>query len=76
LQYFENIKIRRVYDEESEAWYFSVVDIIQVLTHFLFQTHVENHAQHCFEGFFAFPEYGYSVTFSCSVRLDAELVYL
>jgi DNA-damage-inducible protein D len=28
---FEDYKIRRVYDEESEIWYFSVVDIIQVL---------------------------------------------
>jgi hypothetical protein len=29
---FEDYKIRRVYDEESEIWWFSVVDIIQVLT--------------------------------------------
>ena len=29
---FEDYKIRRVYDEESETWWFSVVDIIQVLT--------------------------------------------
>lgn len=29
---FEDYKIRRVYDEESEVWWFSVVDIIQVLT--------------------------------------------
>ena len=29
---FENYKIRRVYDETTETWYFSVVDIIQVLT--------------------------------------------
>jgi len=28
---FENYKIRRVYDEKTETWYFSVVDIIQVL---------------------------------------------
>lgn len=28
---FENKKIRRVWDEKTEAWYFSVVDIIQVL---------------------------------------------
>ena len=25
-------EIRRVYDEETETWWFSVVDIIQVLT--------------------------------------------
>jgi len=29
---FENQDIRRVYDEKAETWYFSVVDIIQVLT--------------------------------------------
>ncbi len=29
---FENYKIRRVYDEESEIWCFSVIDIVQVLT--------------------------------------------
>lgn len=29
---FEEREIRRVYDEKSEAWFFSVVDIIQVLT--------------------------------------------
>jgi hypothetical protein len=29
---FETHEIRRVYDEETETWWFSVVDIIQVLT--------------------------------------------
>ena len=29
---FEDHEIRRVYDEETETWWFSVVDIIQVLT--------------------------------------------
>jgi len=28
---FENFKIRRVYDETAEIWYFSVVDIIAAL---------------------------------------------
>ena len=28
---FENFKIRRIYDEKAEKWFFSVVDIIQVL---------------------------------------------
>ncbi len=28
---FENHKIRRIYDEKADMWYFSVVDIIQVL---------------------------------------------
>lgn len=31
LAVFENYKIRRYYDEKIETWYFSVVDIIQVL---------------------------------------------
>jgi hypothetical protein len=31
LAIFENYKIRRHYDEQKETWYFSVVDIIQVL---------------------------------------------
>ncbi|MBM2837775.1 MAG: hypothetical protein HW415_400 [Deltaproteobacteria bacterium] len=31
LAIFEDYKIRRVYDEKTETWYFSVVDIIQVL---------------------------------------------
>ncbi|MBK9615812.1 MAG: hypothetical protein IPO35_09955 [Uliginosibacterium sp.] len=29
---FENQTFRRVYDEESETWWFSVVDVVQVLT--------------------------------------------
>jgi hypothetical protein len=29
---FEEKKIRRVYDEKTDTWYFSVVDIVQVLT--------------------------------------------
>ena len=31
LAVFENYKIRRHYDEHTEVWYFSVVDILQVL---------------------------------------------
>jgi DNA-damage-inducible protein D len=31
LTVFENYKIRRHYDEQTEIWYFSVVDIIAVL---------------------------------------------
>ena len=31
LAVFENYKIRRHYDEQSETWYFSVVNILQVL---------------------------------------------
>ena len=30
--FFESHAIRRVYDEETEVWWFSVVDIVQVLT--------------------------------------------
>lgn len=32
LAIFENFKIRRVYNEEKETWYFSVIDIIAALT--------------------------------------------
>lgn len=32
LAIFEGRKIRRVYDEKQEKWYFSVIDIIAVLT--------------------------------------------
>ena len=32
LAVFENHKIRRVFDEKSETWFFSVVDIVAVLT--------------------------------------------
>ncbi len=31
LAVFEDFKIRRIYDEKSETWYFSVVDIVAVL---------------------------------------------
>lgn len=31
LALFENYKIRRQFDEETETWYFSVIDIIRVL---------------------------------------------
>jgi DNA-damage-inducible protein D len=31
LTVFENFKIRRHYDEQNETWYFSVIDIVQVL---------------------------------------------
>ncbi len=29
---FEEYKIRRVYDEKTEMWFFSVVDVVQALT--------------------------------------------
>ena len=32
LAIFEGKKIRRIYDEKREKWYFSVVDIVAVLT--------------------------------------------
>jgi predicted adenine nucleotide alpha hydrolase (AANH) superfamily ATPase len=31
LAVFENFRIRRVYDEKAEVWYFSVVDIVGAL---------------------------------------------
>ena len=32
LALFENYKIRRYFDEETETWYFSVVDVMGALT--------------------------------------------
>jgi hypothetical protein len=32
IQLFENQKIRSVWDAETEEWYFSVQDIVAVLT--------------------------------------------
>jgi DNA-damage-inducible protein D len=29
---FEGHNIRRIYDEESETWFFSIVDIVAALT--------------------------------------------
>ena len=32
IQLFENKRIRTVWDAEQEEWYFSVVDVVAVLT--------------------------------------------
>ena len=32
IQLFENSRIRTAWNETEEAWYFSVVDVVQVLT--------------------------------------------
>lgn len=32
LAIFENFKVRRYYDEKKEIWYFSVIDIVAILT--------------------------------------------
>ena len=32
IKLFETASIRSFYDEEQEKWYFSVIDVIQVLT--------------------------------------------
>lgn len=32
MQLFEEKKVRTVWDDETEEWYFSVVDVIEVLT--------------------------------------------
>lgn len=32
IQLFEEKKVRTVWDEESEEWYFSIVDVVDVLT--------------------------------------------
>ena len=29
---FENYRIRRLYDEKDESWYFSVIDVVGALT--------------------------------------------
>lgn len=38
LKIFENKKIRSVYDEEKETWYFSVIDIVAILIEKDYQT--------------------------------------
>ena len=32
IKLYENKEIRSVWDEEKEEWYFSVVDVVSVLT--------------------------------------------
>jgi len=32
IQLFEDRKIRTAWDEENEEWYFSIIDVISVLT--------------------------------------------
>ena len=32
LQLFEDRKVRTVWDDEQEKWYFSIVDVVAVLT--------------------------------------------
>ena len=32
IQLFEDRKVRTVWDDEAEKWYFSVVDVVSVLT--------------------------------------------
>lgn len=32
IQIFENKKVRTIWDEEQEKWYFSIVDVIEILT--------------------------------------------
>lgn len=32
IQIFENKKVRTVWGEEQEKWYFSIVDVVDVLT--------------------------------------------
>lgn len=32
LQIFEERKVRTVWDDEQEKWYFSVIDVVEVLT--------------------------------------------
>jgi len=32
LAVFESKKIRRYYDEQTETWYFSIIDVVEALT--------------------------------------------
>ena len=32
IQLFEEKKVRTVWDDETEEWYFSVVDVVEILT--------------------------------------------
>ena len=32
LAIFENFKVRRIYDGKKEIWYFSIIDVIEILT--------------------------------------------
>ena len=32
IQLFEEKKVRTVWDDETEEWYFSVIDVVEVLT--------------------------------------------
>ena len=32
LQLFEQKKVRKVWDDEEEKWYFAIVDVVEVLT--------------------------------------------
>jgi len=32
LAVFEEYQIRRIYEEETETWFFSVIDVVQILT--------------------------------------------
>ena len=34
VQLFEEKKIRSIWDDEQEKWYFSVADVVEVLTEF------------------------------------------
>ena len=38
LQLFEEKKVRTVWDDEKEKWYFSVIDVVSVLTDSDYQT--------------------------------------
>ena len=32
IKIFEDFKVRTIWDEETEEWYFSIVDVVRVLT--------------------------------------------
>ncbi len=45
IQLFENKRIRTAWDEEKEEWYFSIVDVVAVLTDQPDQRHAAKYIQ-------------------------------
>ena len=43
IQLFEDKKVRTVWDDEQEKWYFSIVDVCGVLTEQLDYDHAKNY---------------------------------
>ena len=50
IQLFENQRIRTAWDEEKEEWYFSIVDVVGVLTDSVYPTAYWRETQTTVEG--------------------------